>query len=66
MKNLILTLSLTLGLATSVFAKDIKMQCDWDYSTKYFKYSDKIFKDKVYKRDDGQWLDLCVGMLAMV
>ena len=29
-------------------------------------YSDKIFKDKVYKRDDGQWLDLCVGMLAMV
>ena len=27
---------------------------------------DKIFKDKVYKRDDGQWLDFCVGMLAMV
>ena len=65
MKHLILTLSLILGLGTSVFAKDIKMQCDFGQN-EFFKYSDKIFKDKAYMRNDGQWIDYCDGMLVML
>lgn len=51
MKKLLAVLSVAI-FANQASAEDIKMQCDWDYSTKYFKYSDKIFKDKAYKRDD--------------
>ena len=65
MKHIILTLSLILGLGTSVFAKDIKMQCDFGQN-QLFKYSDNIFKDNSYMRKDGQWVDFCDGMLAFM
>jgi len=51
---------------TVVSGEDVKMQCEWDYSTYHFKYSDNLFKDKAYIRVNGEWIDYCEGMMSSV
>ena len=62
MRNLILTLSLILGLASSVSA-DIIMTCDrtafTDETTYKFSEGWMFMPDKIYVREKGEWLKWC-------
>lgn len=62
MKHLALTLSLILGLGTSVNAKDIRMTCDLYGIGEHkilFEYQDRLFGDKVVGRHKGKWIHAC-------
>tara|TARA_A100001011_G_C13719628_1_gene599049 strand:- start:134 stop:580 length:447 start_codon:yes stop_codon:yes gene_type:complete len=60
----IFTFLIFIGLSSSAFGEDLKMQCGFGYNVKthYFKYGDNLLKDKGYMRIDGKWINICDGL----
>ena len=56
-KNLILTLSLILGLASSVSAEEIMMRCPGTDSV--FKLTKNLLEHKIEWRYEGRWVNFC-------